>query len=132
MSNFYPSPFVDDEKREWPTVEHYFQAMKYHKSPDYVEHIRTAPKPKDAFDLGRKSSNTFRADWEESKDDVMLIGLRYKFTQNEELRKELLSTGDAKLIEHTRNDKYWADGGDGKGKNMLGILLMKLRDELSK
>ena len=41
-----------------------------------------------------------------------------------------MATGDAKLIEHTRNDKYWADAGDGSGKNMLGILLMKVREEL--
>ncbi|WP_050027023.1 NADAR domain-containing protein [Verrucomicrobium sp. BvORR034] len=29
-----------------------------------------------------------------------------------------------------RNDSYWADGGDGSGKNCLGILLMELRDQL--
>ena len=42
----------------------------------------------------------------------------------------MLSTGDSKIYEHTKNDKYWADGEDGSGKNMLGILLMKLREEL--
>jgi predicted NAD-dependent protein-ADP-ribosyltransferase YbiA (DUF1768 family) len=31
------------------------------------------------------------------------------------------------LIEHTVKDKYWADGGNGTGKNRLGFLLMKLR-----
>jgi predicted NAD-dependent protein-ADP-ribosyltransferase YbiA (DUF1768 family) len=44
--------------------------------------------------------------------------------------EELLNTGDLKLIEHTQNDRYWADGLDGSGKNMLGILLMRLREEL--
>ena len=130
MSNFYPSKFVDDENREWPTTEHYFQAMKHHSNADYVEEIRTAKKPKDAFNLGRARTKFFRSDWEKVKDDIMLNCLRWKFTQNEDLRNELLSTGDAKLIEHTRNDKYWADGGDGKGKNMLGLLLMKVREEL--
>lgn len=38
---------------------------------------------------------------------------------------QLLATGDAELIEHTRNDRCWADGGDGKGANHLGRLLMK-------
>jgi predicted NAD-dependent protein-ADP-ribosyltransferase YbiA (DUF1768 family) len=42
----------------------------------------------------------------------------------------LLATGDAILIEHTRNDDYWADGGDGSGKNKLGLLLMQVREEL--
>lgn len=53
-----------------------------------------------------------------------------KFTQHEEIRTVLLSTGEAVLIEHTRNDDYWGDGGDGHGKNMLGKVLMCVRDEL--
>jgi len=40
---------------------------------------------------------------------------------------ELLSTGELTLVEHTINDRYWADGGDGHGRNRLGILLMELR-----
>jgi predicted NAD-dependent protein-ADP-ribosyltransferase YbiA (DUF1768 family) len=42
----------------------------------------------------------------------------------------LLSTGDAKLIEHTSNGFHWADGGDGSGKNMLGQILMEVRKQL--
>ena len=53
-----------------------------------------------------------------------------KFSQNPEIAKELLATGDAILIEHTRNEAYWADGGDGSGKNKLGLLLMQVREEL--
>lgn len=41
-----------------------------------------------------------------------------------------MDTGDKHIVEHTKNDFYWADGGSGNGKNMLGILLMKLRDEI--
>jgi len=33
-------------------------------------------------------------------------------------------------VEHTDNDSYWADGGDGSGRNMLGVLLMSVRKEL--
>ena len=33
-----------------------------------------------------------------------------------------MGTGQKMLVEHTKNDRYWADGGDGSGKNMLGIL----------
>ena len=58
--------------------------------------------------------------------------LRAKFTQHPQLRSLLLSTGDAELVEHTANDNYWADGGDGSGKNRLGQLLMELRSELRK
>ena len=42
----------------------------------------------------------------------------------------VLSTGDSKLVEHTENDDYWGDGGDGSGKNMLGRILMEVRTSL--
>ena len=61
----------------------------------------------------------------------MRDALKAKFGQHQELKSLLLSTGSAYLIEHTRNDAYWADGGDGSGKNMLGILLMEIRDNLN-
>jgi len=38
-----------------------------------------------------------------------------------------MSTGDAEIIEHTSNDRYLGDGGDGTGGNMLGRLLMEVR-----
>ena len=79
---------------------------------------------------GRNRQNPLRQDWEEIKNKVMLQALRMKFSQNPEIAKELLATGDAILIEHTRNDDYWADGGDGSGKNKLGLLLMQIREEL--
>lgn len=58
----------------------------------------------------------------------MLCGLRAKFTQNENLKKKLLETGDRILREHTGRDKYWGDGGKKfTGKNRLGFLLMEVR-----
>jgi ribA/ribD-fused uncharacterized protein len=53
-----------------------------------------------------------------------------KFSQNKILLKKLFETGNKTLIEHTKNDKYWGDGGFGNGKNMLGKLLGEVRDEL--
>ena len=60
----------------------------------------------------------------------MLAALRAKFTQHDELKAVLLGTGDAELVEHTANDRYWGDGGDGSGKNRLGALLMQVRAEI--
>ena len=60
----------------------------------------------------------------------MLKALRCKFNDNPELKKKLLATGNKRLIEHTHNDSYWADGGDGSGKNKLGKLLERVRSEL--
>lgn len=98
--------------------------------PQIQEEIRQIASPMDAALEGRNRQNPLRPDWEEIKDEVMLQVLRMKFSQNPEIAKELLATGDALLIEHTRNDDYWADGGDGSGKNKLGLLLMQVREEL--
>jgi predicted NAD-dependent protein-ADP-ribosyltransferase YbiA (DUF1768 family) len=36
-----------------------------------------------------------------------------------------------KLIEQTQNDAYWGDGGNGSGKNMLGRILMEVREKIA-
>lgn len=60
----------------------------------------------------------------------MRKAVRAKFTQHWVLLEQLLATGAAQLIEHTKNDSYWGDGGDGRGQNMLGRILMEIRSEL--
>lgn len=82
--------------------------------------------------MGRDRKRPLRRDWESVKDSVMREAVLAKFTQHEELRELLLGTGDSKLVEHTVNDSYWGDGGDGTGKNMLGIILMEIRKSLQK
>jgi hypothetical protein len=69
------------------------------------------------------------ADWESIKIALMTNAVRAKFTQHKQMREILLSTGTATIVEHTTNDSYWGDGGNGSGKNMLGKILM-VRDEL--
>ena len=117
------------KKKRWPTSEHYFQAQKFAGEPD-EEEIRKATKPSEAASMGRSRKRPLRRDWESVKEQVMLDAIRAKFTQHEDLKAILLGTGDATLVEHTERDSYWGDGGDGSGKNRLGHLLMRLRDEL--
>lgn len=129
FSNFAYFPIKLDGKL-WHTTEHYFQAQKFIDQA-YQEKIRKATSPMMAARLGRDRKQKLRKDWESVKNDVMKKALTAKFTQHEDLKILLLSTGEAKLIEHTENDAYWGDGGDGKGKNYLGILLMQVREEIS-
>lgn len=113
----------------WPTSEHYFQAMKF-RGTDHEEEVRRAKSPMIAANMGRDRKRPLRRDWESVKDGIMLEAVRAKFTQHEDLRSILLGTGDARLVEHTENDSYWGDGGDGSGKNRLGEILMRVREEL--
>jgi N-glycosidase YbiA len=128
FSNFAPFPFTLNGRR-WPTSEHYFQAQKF-AGTRQEEEIRQATSPMIAARMGRSRKRPLRKDWESVKDRVMLDALRAKFGQHEGLRKLLLATGEATLVEHTTNDSYWGDGGDGSGLNKLGLLLMNVREEL--
>jgi ribA/ribD-fused uncharacterized protein len=130
FSNFSLHPF-DKNGIIWPTSEHYFQAQKF-AGTAHEEALRLAPTPKELVKMGRDRSRPLRKDWDQVKDDIMYDALMAKFTAHPELREILLATGDAQLVEHTDKDNYWADGGDGTGKNMLGILLMRLRDHFRK
>ena len=106
-----------------------FQAMKFAGTP-HEDEIRAVEPPMKAARMGRDRKRPLRSDWETAKDDIMRTAVRAKFTQHAEMRQQLLDTGDAQLVEHTTNDSYWGDGGDGSGKNMLGIILMEVRTEL--
>jgi len=130
LSNFAPYPITIRGKK-WPSSEHFFQAMKF-KDQKLRETIRRARSPFEAARLGRNRRSKIRRDWESVKVGIMREAIEAKFLQNMELKEMLLGTGDAKLIEHTENDSYWGDGGNGTGNNMLGKLLMELRDSLRK
>ena len=80
-----------------------------------------------ALDTSRKFDSWKRGDWNETKFKVMYVALLAKFSQHERLRALLHSTGKRKLVEHTLSDKVWGDGGDGRGENYLGRLLMDVR-----
>lgn len=129
LSNFARYP-IQLDGQEWPTSEHYFQAKKFVGRAE-EQQVRAARSAREAARLGRMLP-TVRGDWNAVRDEVMLKALRAKFTQHADLRARLLATGDRPLIEHTTNDVYWADGGDGSGLNRLGELLMQVRAELRK
>ena len=128
LSNFFPSSIKLNGKT-WKTTEHYFQAQKF-AGTKWESEIRMANSPGIAAREGRRRDLPLRRYWESVKDNIMREAIWAKFSQHEELRNKLLATGDAELVEHTYKDKYWADGGDGSGKNMLGRILMEIRDRI--
>jgi ribA/ribD-fused uncharacterized protein len=132
LSNFFPSVIRWNQK-DWPTVEHAFQAAKCLNEAER-ELIRSAASPRKAKALGRKVH--LRPDWEENKEDVMreLVGL--KFRQHPDLARRLLATGEAVIVEGNRyHDNVWGDCYCGlcqgvKGQNLLGQIIMQVRGEL--
>ena len=128
FSNFSPHA-IELKGRIWPTSEHYFQAQKF-AGTEHEQAVRLARSPMIAARMGRSRQRPLRTDWEKVKDDIMREALAAKFAQHLALRSLLLQTADTELIEHTRNDSYWADAGDGTGRNRLGQLLMELRAKL--
>jgi N-glycosidase YbiA len=128
FSNFALYPIVVAKKR-WPTSEHYFQAQKF-IDPKDQELVRKARTPSLAAREGRDRRKRLRPDWETVKVSIMRQAVEAKFEQHAELATLLLSTGDAELIEHTDADAFWGDGGDGSGRNMLGRILMDVREML--
>lgn len=130
FSNFALYP-IKLKQKVWPTSEHFFQAQKF-KNTSHKDKIRKAISPMMAAKLGRDRKIKIQKNWDNIKDNIMYEAIKAKFSQHPELKQILLETGNAIIIEHTENDHYWGDGGDGSGKNKLGKLLMKLREELNK
>lgn len=116
--------------KKFKSVEHWFQANKYREQEDVFDIIRsqpTAAKAKQENYKQWKYHNNpidFR-EWKAKRNHVMLQGLRAKFFQNPALAKVLLSTKTLTLQECGHD--YWC-GLNGR----LGLLLMKVRDELRK
>ena len=124
FSNFSSHP-VKLKGKIWPTSEHCFQAQKFAGTPD-EEEVRLAKSPMIAALMGRSRKRPLRKDWELVKDSIMHGAVHVAAY----LRATLLGTGNATIVKHTEKDRYWGDGGDGSGKNRLGQILMRVREEL--
>jgi len=129
LSNFYPSHFTYLD-REYKSVEHFYQSKKAIKESDETSIINMYL-AFEAKKAGRKVE--LRNDWEEKKGDVMLLALLLKFSIPS-LKDKLLGTGNVFLKEgNTWHDNYWGNCycykcKDIKGLNMLGKLLMEVRE----
>lgn len=132
FSNLYRRP-IEFEGEIFATSEHAYQAGKARKL-EVREWVLSAPSP--AL-VAMAAHGLYYWDivpgWSRIKFDRMRGVLRAKFTQHEDLKQLLLSTGDARLVESATVDnevnRLWGEV-NGKGRNMLGELLMELRAEL--
>lgn len=142
LSNWYPSYFILEDEVFTSTEQYlmFYKAMlfgddKTKREILLTDDLATIKK------LGRQVSNYEDKIWNVCRQLVMEEGLRAKFSQNEELRRKLLETGEATLAECAPRDLVWGigisrddearfDRSSWRGENRLGQALMKIRGEM--
>ena len=142
LSNWYLSDFKVDSI-QFSSMEQY---MMYKKAIAF-NNTKIAKKILETTDvskiktLGRQVSNYNDTYWNGVRQIIIYKGLLEKFSQNEDLKKRLLNTGNDILAECAVQDKIWGIGLSMKdvnrwdmekwrGENLLGFALMMVREEL--
>lgn len=119
--------FLDD--MEWPSVEHYYQAMKC-ENDDYRQKVQRAAHPKAARKQGRSRFIKLRKDWRKIKTVVMTRAIYTMCRTHPDVAKILLETGEDTLVESSNYDYFWGCGRDRRGSNHYGKVLMSVREKL--
>lgn len=142
MSNWFLSVFVVDGVK-YTSAEQYMMYQKALLFGDYViaEKIMETDKVGLIKALGRQVSPYDDERWRQERYLIVYKGVLEKFRQNEELKRQILNTGDALLAECAVRDTIWGiglsmkderrlDPAKWQGSNLLGKVLMQVRDVL--
>ena len=136
------TPFTVDGY-EYKTAEQYMMHQKalFFDDKEVAAKIMVTNRPDEQKSLGRQVKN-FNADrWAKVCLSIVYKGNYAKFTQNEELKKELLATGNKIIVEASPYDQIWGigmgeneegieDPKNWKGQNLLGWVIMMVRQHL--
>ena len=142
LSNWYPSPF-DLDGVHFTSAEQYIMYRKCRLFGDEAsarEILATEDTQKQQA-IGRNAKGYVGKVWEGMRQLIAVRGLLAKFSQNEDLKQQLLDTGEAWLVECAQSDPAWAcgirlddpdrfDSGKWRGQNILGFALMEVRSIL--
>ena len=142
LSNWYLSEFKIDSIK-FSSMEQYMmykKAIVFNDNKIAKEILETTDVSKIKA-LGRQVSNYNDIYWNGVRQIIIYKGLLEKFSQNEDLKKRLLNTGNDILAECAVQDKIWGIGLSMKdvnrwdmekwrGENLLGFALMLVREEL--
>lgn len=116
-----------------------YKKAELFKDEESMKKIKKAKTPKEAKGYGRLVKNFNQKIWDKNKIDIMTEALTLKFSQSEYRKNYLLSTKGYTLVEASPYDRIWGVGFDELaalrnknkwGQNLLGICLMKVRDEI--
>lgn len=144
FSNWFETEFEADGKKFASVEQHmmYEKAMLFGNA-EIAEEVLGITDPAAIKALGRKVRNYDDHLWNGMRQIVVYKSVFAKFSQNDDLKEKLLSTGDAFLAECEPSDKIWGIGmdltsgrncsrADWHGQNLLGYTLMSVRKELQK
>ncbi len=142
LSNWYPAAFVLDGIT-FTSTEQYIMYRKCLLFDDSVSAsaILATDDPARHQAIGRNAAGFNGTVWDGVKQTIAFRGLMAKFSQNENLKKQLLHTGNAYLVECAFKDVIWACGirlhederldiSKWRGQNILGFTLMEVREAL--
>jgi ribA/ribD-fused uncharacterized protein len=102
--------------------------------------ILSFPSPASQKALGRTVRGFEEAIWLAKHESIVFVGCREKFAQNPALRRILLDSASTVLVEASPTDRIWGvglndrdpritDPSKWRGQNLLGITLMRVRDQ---
>ncbi len=142
FSQWYPSQ-IHYNGNIFQTAEHLMMFNKAELFEDFEtrNEILKSKTPKEAKKLGRSIKNFNQKVWDECKYRIVERGNILKFTQHQDLFKELFATRSKILVEASPYDKIWGiglsvedpkslDPNQWLGENLLGFILTDVRDTL--
>ena len=142
FSQWHPSVFKVDGTT-YNCAEQFMMAEKAKLFGDTKKRkeIMKTSSPKKQKHLGREVKPFDKNRWNSVARDIVFRGNVAKFSQNEDLKKELLSTGNRVLAEASPVDEIWGIGlaeddpealnpKNWKGTNWLGEVLMRVRETI--
>jgi ribA/ribD-fused uncharacterized protein len=117
-----------------PTAEALYQACRFPDEPDIQRIVIDQMSPMTAKMKSKKYRDRTRQDWDSIRVNVMRWCLRTKLQNNwERFGNVLEKTGKRPIVEESTKDEFWGakpkDDGSLVGMNVLGRLLMELREQ---
>ena len=122
-------PFSLDDQ-DWPSVEHYFQALSYEGHPKLLQKILASPTAKSAAAATKWQFWKKRKDWKKVCTVIMTRAVYTRCKTYPEVAQALLETGEVRLVENSNYDYFWGCGRDRRGENAYGKVLMNVREKL--